>query len=286
MATIGRSSTSIRRRHPIRCGPRSRRKLRCSTSGQRRLQFRQRSTTRCCARSHHRGLTICRHARNRGNSPLRIARPFTLSVSMTRRSCSTRAPRRKHLWPQVSPVSPEPPLGAYPYDGPRAYALFGLTSSWVAEFIDNSPWIGQSDVDAFVTAWANQAVAFAPTAAPQRSTFLTLLHTNPFNHDRVLQASVALEAAVTSALPKAEKRQVLFGVFAAQLAYNAAVLRDDPSSRLYLRVLADISEVDPISPDVARLRAKAAAVASGDWANQFALGRDLSVAILNASAAP
>ena len=181
---------------------------------------------------------------------------------------------------------PEPPLGAYRFDRPSAPALFGLTTSWVAEFIDNAPWIGQSDVDAFVTAWADQSVAFAPSAAPARNIFLSVLHASPFNHDRALKASVDVETAVLAALPKAEKRQVLFGAFAAQLAYNAAVLRDENSARLYLRVMADIDEVDPISPDIARLRATSATVKSDDWATQFALGRDLSVAILSASASP
>ncbi len=181
---------------------------------------------------------------------------------------------------------PEMPLGTYRYDRPNGYALFGMTTSWVLEFVDNSPWIGQSDVDAFVTAWANQAVAFAPNAAPQRGKFLTLLHTTPFNHDRVLKASVDLETAVTTALPKAKARQVYFGALAAQLAYNAAVLRDQASAQFYLRILSAIDEVDPISPDIARLRATSSTVERTDWATQFALGRDLSVAILNASASP
>jgi hypothetical protein len=181
---------------------------------------------------------------------------------------------------------PESPLATYRYDRPNAYALFGVAGAWVAEFIDNSPWVGQSDVDTFVTAWANQAVVFAPSAAPARSTFLSILHKTPYDHDRVLKASVDLETAVFAALPIEKKRQIFFGVVSAQLAYNAAVLRNQDSARLYLRVLADIGEADPVSPDVARLRATASTVDSKDWASQFALGRELSLAILTAGNPP
>ncbi|MBD5605287.1 MAG: hypothetical protein IAI48_09380 [Candidatus Eremiobacteraeota bacterium] len=179
---------------------------------------------------------------------------------------------------------PEPPLGAYAYDRPAGYALYGLASAWVFEFIDNAAWLAQSDVRAFVISWADRGVALNAGAGNARDAFLKQLNARPFDHNRVLQSGIDLSSAVFTGKPLALRRQILIGNTAGQMGYNAAVLREENFGRTACGLLADIADFDAISPDVARLRKTAASLRPSDWSAQFALSRELSVAIVEANA--
>jgi hypothetical protein len=182
----------------------------------------------------------------------------------------------------------QPPslLSSAPAQTPLGYARYGLQAAWIAQFIDNPPWLEQADTLALADGWIAQSTALTPATADSARQFGVVLRARPYDHARTLQAAQLLLRGVITSGPQERTRQILAAMLSAQLEYNAAVLRDPAMARTILSTLQKISELDAALPDFAVLRAGAASVHPDDWAAQFKLGNALVSDISAAGASP
>jgi hypothetical protein len=169
---------------------------------------------------------------------------------------------------------------------PLGYARYGLQAAWIAQFIDNPPWLEQADILTLADGWIEQSKALAPAAGDAARQFADTLRARPFDHARTLKAAGVLIRGVIGGGSQERGRQITAAMVSAQLSYNAAVLRDPAPARMLLAALQKMDELDAALPDFRILRATAAAVRPDDWEAQFKLGNALVADISATGASP
>jgi len=158
-------------------------------------------------------------------------------------------------------------------DGPAGDAALGVASSTVAELIDSPAWLFQADSQRFIDDFATRVAAIDPGRTAEISALRAAVRAKPgFSHDRALRQYELLVGSFTGDDPARAKRFVL-GAFAAQLVYNAAILRDQNVGAGMVRFIAAESALDESVPGFSAGRAGAANASNGaDWSAQYQLG--------------
>jgi len=172
----------------------------------------------------------------------------------------------------IDVAMPPPPLVAVTFaDGVAGDAALGVASSTVAELIDSPSWLFQADAQLFVEAYTSRLAVIAPSRAAQIADFRAALRGTPgFSHDAVIGKYNALIGDVMQgAQPRA--KPLMLGAFAAQLTYNAVILRDRGVATGMATVISQQSALDQSVAGwhEARLAANAP---GADWAAQYQLG--------------
>jgi hypothetical protein len=142
----------------------------------------------------------------------------------------------------------------------------------VAELIDSPAWLFQADSQRFIDDFTARVAAIDPARTAEIRALRAAVRAKPgFSHDRALRQYELLVGAITGDDPTRAKRFV-FGAFAAQLVYNAAILRDQDIGAGMLRFLAGGSALDESVPGLSAARAEANAFTGADWSAQYQLG--------------
>ena len=176
-----------------------------------------------------------------------------------------------------------PPLLTIAYaDGAAGDAALGVASSTMAELIDSPDWLFQADAQRFVDAYAAHLVRVAPAQAARIAEFRAAVRSNRgFSHDAALDKHTAMSGAVMTATP-ARTKPFLLGLLAAQLVYNAAVLRNRGTATGMANLLAEQPGLDASVAGWSEARRTASAGA--DWGTQYRLGVRLIDLIRKANA--
>jgi hypothetical protein len=172
----------------------------------------------------------------------------------------------------IDVAMPAPPLTAVTFtDGIVGDAALGVASSTVAELIDSPPWLFQADAQRFVEAYTSRLAVIAPVRAAQIADFRAALRGTPgFSHDAAIRKYNALIGDVMQS-QQSRAKPLMLGAFAAQLTYNAVILRDRGVGTGMWTV---ISQQNALDQSIAGWHeARLAADAPGaDWAAQYRLG--------------
>ncbi len=182
-------------------------------------------------------------------------------------------PFTKALVAAVEASAPEGPLATVPRgDTPAADAALGVAFATMAELIDSPQWVAQGDAQAFAAALAARLDALVPAAGRgDVAAFRASVRAGAsFQHDRAIAALTAASGAFEKAAPRERAQRFAFAAAAAQLAYNAAILRSPDSSAGILRALAVSAPLDAAIPGWSAARADAASIGPSDWLAQHA----------------
>jgi len=183
-------------------------------------------------------------------------------------------PFTKTLVAAVRTTVPAPALATVALaDTPAADAALGVAFSTMAELIDSPQWVAQGDAQAFAVALAGRLETLVPAAgrADVARFRASVRAGTSFDHDRANAALTAASSAWITSVPRDRAQRFAFAAAAAQLAYNAAVLRSPEASAEMLRVIAASASLDAVIPGWGATRAGAASVGATDWLAQHAL---------------
>lgn len=185
----------------------------------------------------------------------------------------------------IDKATPPAPLATLNYtDGAAGDAALGVASATVAELIDSPMWELQADAQRFFDDYSHRLIAIAPAS---RAAIVEMRGTTRAGGELKHDAATRAYATTLGAILKNDQRHagpVLAGLFAAQLVYNAAVLRATRSGGMYLRNLGDGDTLDSAVPGWSAARVAAKGVAADDWAAQYQLGVRLVELIRKANA--
>jgi hypothetical protein len=182
-------------------------------------------------------------------------------------------PFTKALVAAVAANAPQPPLATVPRgDTPAADAALGVAFATMAELIDSPQWAAQGDAQAFASALAGRLDALVPAAGrADVAAFRASVRAGAsFDHDRANAALTAATSAFERAVPRERAQRFALAAAAAQLAYNAAILRSPENSAGILRVLAASAPLDAAIPGWAAARGGATSIGASDWLAQHA----------------
>ncbi len=159
--------------------------------------------------------------------------------------------------------------------GPASVAALGVASSTVGELIDSPAWLFQADAQRYVDTYATRMRTFAPSAGPQIDALRAAAQPgSAFSHANAIAAYNGLMSVRHSA-DAARERSFVFGSFAAQMMYNAAILRDANASSTFTRFLGAAGPLDTAVPGWTAARQSAGTVGATDWRTQYRLGMTL-----------
>jgi hypothetical protein len=157
-------------------------------------------------------------------------------------------------------------------DGPAGDAALGVASSTIAELIDSPAWLFQADAQRFIDDYAARLASIAPARAAEIAGFRSALRVKPnFSHDGALRQYNRIVASVGTS-DQSRARPFVMGAFAAQLVYNAAILRDQNLGAMMSRFVSAPSPLDASVPGWSAARASANVSTDADWGTQYQLG--------------
>jgi len=171
----------------------------------------------------------------------------------------------------VDAAFPPAPLAQLAYtDGVAGDAVLGVAAATVGELAESRVWLGQSEAQRFVDAYAARLTALAPERAREIAGLRAKLRGDSSSDLTGAQAAHmrVLGAVIGAATPRGQRASIALA--AAQLAYNASVRRDPALATALLHVLGTSAELDAV-PGFASARAEAKTLAPGDWTPQFKL---------------
>jgi hypothetical protein len=157
-------------------------------------------------------------------------------------------------------------------DGPAGDAALGVASSTIAELIDSPAWLFQADAQRFIDDYAARLTTIAPARAAEIAGFRSALSVKPnFSHDGALKQYNRIVASVGTSDPS-RARPFVMGAFAAQLVYNAAILRDQNIGAMMSRFVSAPSPLDASVPGWSAARVSANVSPDAGWGTQYQLG--------------
>ena len=198
-------------------------------------------------------------------------KPTVLSTTPITASTSTGSlPFAHALVAALDTGMPAPPLTpTRAVNGPAGDAALGVAGSTVAQLIDSPAWLFQTDAQRFIDDWTVQLATRFPGRAAEIAALHTAIHTPVgFSHDAALQSHTALVRAIV-AEDKVRAKPFVLGGFAAQLVYDAAIVRRQNLGAMMSRFLADETALDTSIPGWSAERAAASAP---DWNAQYQHG--------------
>lgn len=166
---------------------------------------------------------------------------------------------------------------AYP-SGLIGDARLGMAVATINQMLDSPALLAQAESQGFVLATVAQLRSLA-TTDDVRSRVADLRRAlvvdGSFQHEAAAAAMNNVIGSVIRPLPENRRDCILFGVFAAQIPYNAAVFRDPAAAGQQLGSIAQFHALDAADPAAAQIRAQLVAVTPNDWASVVRLGRAL-----------
>ncbi|HEV2739144.1 MAG TPA: hypothetical protein VGU66_11245 [Candidatus Elarobacter sp.] len=172
----------------------------------------------------------------------------------------------------VDATAPPPPLATLAYtDDVAGDAALGVAAATVRELAQSRMWLAQADAQRFVDAYAARLRAIAPDRARDVADLRAKLRGDASFDASAAQAvhTRLLGAIIGGATPRGQRASIALA--AAQISYNANVLRDATTATALLNVLATAGDLDAV-PGFASARAEAATTAPADWTAQYKLG--------------
>jgi hypothetical protein len=187
----------------------------------------------------------------------------------------------------VGRTLPQRPLAAVPQtDAPAADAAFGVVSATLSELIDSPRWIAQDDAQALATALADRLDALVPANHAEVDAFRAQVRKgSTYDSSAASRAFSAATTAFERSVPRDRGQRFAVAAAAAQLGYNAAVLRSSDASTVLLQALGAPGPLDDAIPGWSAARGGAAAIGASDWAAQHAYSLLLVSLIERANAA-
>ena len=168
---------------------------------------------------------------------------------------------------------PPSPFASMAYtDDVAGDAALGVAAATVREFSEIPGfWLVQPDVQRFIDAYVARLRAVAPEHARDAADLREKLRgAATVDFGEMQAAHTRLLGAVFGATTaRAQRAAIAFA--AAQIPYNAMIVRDAQSATSLLGVVARSAELDAI-PGFAQARAEAATTGPADWAAQYKLG--------------
>jgi len=173
----------------------------------------------------------------------------------------------------IDAAAPALPFASIPArDDAAGLAALGVAGSTVNELVDAPAWLFQPESQAFVDAFTARITAVAPTSADQIAAFRAATRPGTtFSHD-VASRGYGVMLAPLPASMHGRFTPYVVGAFAAQMVYNAAILRDPGIARGMLAVVGSNAALDAAVPGWAAARAEASSISATAWSAQYALG--------------
>ena len=221
-------------------------------------------------------------------APLRAMSGEAANANPSLRRMPRLVPFAKTLVAAVAAAAPPTPIAVVPRTAtPASDAALGVAFSTMGELIDAPAWEAQDDAQAFAKTLADRLDALVPEAGRGD---VVAFRANAragvmFEHDRAL---ASLNTAGSTFMKYATHERVQrfsLAAIAAQLAYNAAILRSPEHSAMMLRMLAISAPLDAPIPGWSAARGGAASIGASDWLAQRAYALRLVDLIQKANAA-
>jgi hypothetical protein len=167
------------------------------------------------------------------------------------------------------------PTTAYPQtsfdNGVKGDAQLGAYLSTLQELVDNPLALSRPESRAFglIVAQRLQSINDRYVTGASFSAVVTVLSGNIPDPEGLNGARQALSNAVSTKWPRARREALILGAVAAQVAYNAAVLRDPQSDAEFRGAIGKIPPYEGMSAqvraDLAALKNLPATTKGGDW---------------------
>jgi hypothetical protein len=185
----------------------------------------------------------------------------------------------------IDAAMPAPPLVAMRYSaGAAGDAALGVASSTVSELVDSPKWLAQSDAQRFVDDYCTRLASIAPGRKAQLKALRAALRGDAsFAHDAALNANTEAVVALFQT-DSARTKPILLGSMAAQMVYNAAILRDPGMGSMATRLLQNDPALDGAVPGWSAARAEMTGLGAQDWSGQYRAGVKLVGLIQKANA--
>jgi hypothetical protein len=185
----------------------------------------------------------------------------------------------------VDTAMPAPPLARVgSSQGAAGDAALGMTSATVNELVDSPGWLAQADAQRFIDAYCARLAVVMPGRGADVAALRSALRVGEsFSHDAALKASSAMGTAFLQS-DAARAKPFVLGAVAAQMVYNAAILRDPRLSEGVVRLLRSEAALDAAAPGWGAARATAGGLAPTDWSGQYRAGLHLVKLIRSANA--
>jgi len=200
------------------------------------------------------------------------------ALHMTRANAIAVLPFSRDLVRALRSRVPAPTFAQVPDPAtPAGEAALGVAVATTAELLDAPGWVFQDDAQRYAAALADRLEAVVPSPGhPAVASFRTTVQAGlSFDSHKADEALVSAIAVFMRAGPHERGFRVGLGSAAAQLAYNAAVLRDPEQARNFLTVIGATGTLDPVVAGWREARVGAATVQPSDWPAQHALAMRL-----------
>ncbi|HEY0383980.1 MAG TPA: hypothetical protein VGC72_17435 [Candidatus Elarobacter sp.] len=183
---------------------------------------------------------------------------------------------RKFAYDLVAAVDaalPPPPFATPAYaDGPAGDAALGIAAATVRELSDAPGfWLVQADVQRFIDDYVARLRVVAPERARDADDVRVKLRGAAGVDFAELQAAQTRLLGAVFGPPTDRATRAATAFAAAQIPYNAMIVRDAKTAAALLGAVASSDALDAI-PGFASARAEAKALAPSDWAAQYKLG--------------
>jgi hypothetical protein len=177
---------------------------------------------------------------------------------------------------------PPAPLVVIPAGhGDLAYAELGVAGTVLLELIDSPQWLAQSDAQLYAQSFATRLASLAPGASGDEHALAQQLRvTADYSVARAQNAVLHAEMPVVNG---PQGKRIIVAAAAAQMGYNAAILRDPKAAQSYIAVLSGFDVLDAAVPGFAAARAGAASLQPSDWTAQYRLSVKLVDLIVHAA---
>ncbi len=178
---------------------------------------------------------------------------------------------------------PPPPLAKIRYvDGAAGDAALGVASATVSELVDSPSWLAQADAQRFFDGYTARLAIVAPSRRADVATLRAALRGGAsFSHGAALKANEAVVGAILRS-DAARAKPIVLGALAAQMVYNAAILRDPRMGNAAVHVLGTETGLDAAVPGWSAARDTAGGITADDWSAQYQVGLHLIALITGA----
>ena len=168
---------------------------------------------------------------------------------------------------------PSPPFATLAYtDDAAGDAALGVAAATVRELSEvPGYWLVQPDVQSFVGLYVDRLRAVAPEHARDAGDLREKLRGAAIVDFAAMQAAHTRLLGAVFGAPTARAQRAAVAFAAAQLPYNAMIVRDEKTAVALLGAVGRSDDLDAI-PGFASARAEARTLAPADWSAQYKLG--------------
>ena len=186
----------------------------------------------------------------------------------------------------IDKAMPAPPLVRLTFsEGSAGDASLGVASATVNELVDSPAWLAQADAQEFVDEYCARLMVVKTDQGGEVTALRSALRVDTsFSRAAARKANTAILAGIVQKDGGGRTKPVLLGMLAAQMVYNAAILRDPRMGKTTVQLLGGEPALDAVVPGWGAARESSNGLRDDAWSAQYQLGLHLVDLIRSANA--